>query len=178
MADPVSVISAKELTVRYGPQTVLDETSLNIDEGERLGLVGRNGSGKSTFLQILAGYEAPDAGEVVRRRELIVGYMPQQFRLEETASVHANIIAGARSTLELIDRYERTPAESRESARLLERIEHLGGWTLEHRIKSLIEHLHAPSLERTVGDLSGGEKRRGALCRGVGCTADLLVLEV
>jgi ABC transport system ATP-binding/permease protein len=177
MADPVSVISAKELTVRYGPQTVLDETSLNIDAGERLGLVGRNGSGKSTFLQILAGHEVPDAGEVVRRRELIVGYMPQQFRLEETASVHANIIAGAHSTLELIDRYERTPADSQESARLLERIEHLGGWTLEHRIKSLIEHLHAPSLERTVGDLSGGEKRRVALCRALVSQPDLLLLD-
>jgi ABC transport system ATP-binding/permease protein len=177
MADPVSVISAKELTVRYGPQTVLDETSLNIDAGERLGLVGRNGSGKSTFLQILAGHEVPDTGEVVRRRELIVGYMPQQFRLEETASVHANIIAGARSTLELIDRYEQTPADSQESARLLERIEHLGGWTLEHRIKSLIEHLHAPSLERTVGDLSGGEKRRVALCRALVSQPDLLLLD-
>jgi ATPase subunit of ABC transporter with duplicated ATPase domains len=177
MADPVSVISAKELTVRYGPQTVLDETSLNIDEGERLGLVGRNGSGKSIFLQILAGHEVPDAGEVVRRRELIVGYMPQQFRLEETASVHANIIAGARSTLELIDRYEKTPADSQESAHLLERIEHLGGWTLEHRIKSLVEHLHAPSLERTVGDLSGGEKRRVALCRALVSQPDLLLLD-
>ena len=177
MADPVSVISAKELTVRYGPQTVLDEASLNIDEGERLGLVGRNGSGKSTFLQIAAGHEAPDAGEVVRRRELIVGYMPQQFQLEETASVHANIIAGARSTLELIDRYERTPADSQESAHLLERIEHLGGWTLEHRIKSLVEHLHAPSLERTVGDLSGGEKRRVALCRALVSQPDLLLLD-
>jgi ATP-binding cassette subfamily F protein uup len=177
MADPVSVISAKELTVRYGPQTVLDETSLNIDEGERLGLVGRNGSGKSTFLQILAGHEVPDAGEVVRRRELIVGYMPQQFQLEETASVHANIIAGARSTLELIDRYEQTPADSQESAHLLERIEHLGGWTLEHRIKSLVEHLHAPALERTVGDLSGGEKRRVALCRALVSQPDLLLLD-
>jgi ABC transport system ATP-binding/permease protein len=177
MADPVSVISAKEFTVRYGPQTVLDETSLNIDEGERLGLVGRNGSGKSTFLQILAGHEVPDAGEGVRRRELIVGYMPQQFQLEETATVHANIIAGADSTLELIDRYERTPAESQESARLLERIEHLGGWTLEHRIKSLVEHLHAPSLERTVGDLSGGEKRRVALCRALVSQPDLLLLD-
>src|SRR5215469_1510091 len=177
MADPVSVISAKELTVRYGPQTVLDETSLNIDEGERLGLVGRNGSGKSTFLQILAGHEVPDAGEVVRRRDLIVGYMPQQFRLDETASVHANIIGGAGSTLELIDRYEQTPADSQESARLLERIEHLGGWTLEHRIKSLVEHLHAPSLERTVGDLSGGEKRRVALCRALISQPDLLLLD-
>jgi ABC transport system ATP-binding/permease protein len=177
MADPVSVISAKQLTVRYGPQTVLDESSLNIDAGERLGLVGRNGSGKSTFLQILAGHEVPDAGEVVQRRDLIVGYMPQQFQLEETASVHANIIAGAHSTLELIDRYERTPADSQESARLLERIEHLGGWTLEHRIKSLVEHLHAPSLERTVGDLSGGEKRRVALCRALVSQPDLLLLD-
>jgi ABC transport system ATP-binding/permease protein len=177
MADPVSVISAKELTVRYGPQTVLDEASLNIDEGERLGLVGRNGSGKSTFLQILAGQELPDTGEVVRRRELIVGYMPQQFQLEENASVHANIVAGAHTTLELIDRYERTPADSQESARLLERIEHLGGWTLEHRIKSLVEHLHAPPLERTVGDLSGGEKRRVALCRALVSQPDLLLLD-
>jgi ATP-binding cassette subfamily F protein uup len=177
MADPVSVISAKELTVRYGPQTVLDEASLNIDEGERLGLVGRNGSGKSTFLQILAGHELPDTGEVVRRRELVVGYMPQQFQLEETASVHANIVAGANTTLELIDRYERTPADSQESARLLERIEHLGGWTLEHRIKSLVEHLHAPPLERTVGDLSGGEKRRVALCRALVSQPDLLLLD-
>src|SRR5246127_5332652 len=177
MADPVSVISAKELTVRYGPETVLDETSLNIDEGERLGLVGRNGSGKSTFLQILAGHELPDTGEVVRRRELIVGYMPQQFQLEENASVHAHIVAGANTTLELIDRYQKTPADSQESARLLERIEHLGGWTLEHRIKSLVEHLHAPPLERTVGDLSGGEKRRVALCRALVSQPDLLLLD-
>ena len=117
MPDPVSVISTKALTVRYGPQKVLDEASLNIDEGERLGLVGRNGSGKSTFLEILAAHELPDAGEVVRRRDLIVGYMPQQLQLEETATVHANIIAGAHSTLELIDRYERSPADSQESAR-------------------------------------------------------------
>ena len=177
MADPISVISAKELTVRYGPQTVLDETSLNIDEGERLGLIGRNGSGKSTFLQILAGHELPDTGEVVRRRGLIVGYMPQQFQLEETATVHANIVAGAQSTLDLIDRYERAPAASHESARLLERIEHLGGWTLEHRIKSLVEHLHAPPLERTVGNLSGGEKRRVALCRALVSQPDLLLLD-
>ena len=71
---------------------MLDETSLNIDEGERLGLVGRNGSGKSTFLQLVAGHELPDTGEVVLRRELTVGYMPQQFQLEEIATVHANII--------------------------------------------------------------------------------------
>ena len=95
MADPISVVSAKRLMVRYGPQTVLDDASLNIEEGERIGLVGRNGSGKSTFLTILAGDQPPDTGEVARRRDLVVGYMPQQFALEEGGTVHANIMAGA-----------------------------------------------------------------------------------
>ena len=177
MADPISVVSAKRLTVRYGPQTVLDDASLNIDEGERIGLVGPNGSGKSTFLKILAGDQLPDTGDVARRRELVVGYMPQQFALEEGGTVHANIMAGAQPTLDLLKKYEHAPADSDESAQLLQRIEHLGGWTLEHRIKSLVEHLHAPALDRAVRDLSGGEKRRVALCRALVSQPDLLLLD-
>src|SRR5258707_5220988 len=178
MADPISVVSAKRLMVRYGPQTVLDDASLNIDEGERLGLVGPNGSGKSTFLKILAGDQLPDTGEVARRRELVVGYMPQQFALEEGGTVHANIMAGAQTTLDLLKKYEHAPAASAESAHLLERIEHLGGWTLEHRIKSLVEHLHAPALDRAVRDLSGGEKRRGALFLAPGSQPEPLLRHV
>jgi ATP-binding cassette subfamily F protein uup len=177
MADPISVVSAKRLMVRYGPQTVLDDASLNIDEGERIGLVGPNGSGKSTFLKILAGDQLPDTGDVARRRELVVGYMPQQFALDESGTVHANIIAGAQATLDLLKKYELAPATSDESAHLLERIEHLGGWTLEHRIKSLVEHLHAPAIDRPVRDLSGGEKRRVALCRALVSQPDLLLLD-
>src|SRR5260370_26257663 len=177
MADPISVVSAKRLMVRYGPQTVLDDASLNIEEGERLGLVGPNGSGKSTFLKILAGDQLPDTGEVARRRELVVGYMPQQFALEEGGTVHANIMAGAQTTLDLLKKYEHAPAASAESAHLLERIEHLGGWTLEHRIKSLVEHLHAPALDRAVRDLSGGEKRRVALCLALLFRPDLFLLD-
>src|SRR5258707_4672304 len=176
MADPISVVSAKRLMVRYGPQTVLDDASLNIDEGERIGLVGPNGSGKSTFLKILAGDQLPDTGDVARRRELVVGYMPQQFALEEGGTVHANIMAGAQTTLDLLKKYEHAPADSDESAQLLERIEHLGGWTLEHRIKSLVEHLHAPALDRAVRDLSGGEKRRVGLCPALGLPAEPLLL--
>src|SRR5258708_94642 len=177
MADPISVVSAKRLMVRYGPQTVLDDASLNIEEGERLGLVGPNGSGKSTFLKIVAGDQLPDTGEVARGGELVVGYMPQQFALEEGGNVHANIMAGAQTTLDLLKKYEHAPAASAESAHLLERIEHLGGWTLEHRIKSLVEHLHAPALDRAVRDLSGGEKRRVALCRALVSQPDLLLLD-
>src|SRR2546421_1507938 len=126
MSEPVlnSVASASELVVRFGNQVVLDRATATIVEGERVGLVGRNGSGKSTFLQIAAGIMKPDAGEFTCRRDLITGYMPQVFDLDESGSVHANILSGARHVLDLIAEYERVPAESPLSAKLLDQINH------------------------------------------------------
>src|SRR3954469_21778276 len=100
MPDPNAIANANELVVSYGNQTVLDHAVLTIFENERVGLVGRNGSGKSTFLQIAAGVLEPDPSDFTRRRDLVTGYMPQNFELEEDASVHANIMAGARHILD------------------------------------------------------------------------------
>src|SRR5215212_2129257 len=104
MSEPVvnAIASANELVVHFGNQAVLDHATLSILEGERVGLVGRNGSGKSTFLQIAAGVMKPDEGELVQRRDLVVGYMPQMFELDEDATVHANIVSGAQRILDLI----------------------------------------------------------------------------
>ena len=176
-ASPNSIVSASELVVRYGLQTVLDQATLTIHEGERVGLVGRNGSGKSTFLQIAAGILQPDAGEFVRRRDLVTGYMSQALTLDESATVFTNIRAGAQHILDLIAEYERFLAESLRSAALLDQINHFDGWHIEHRIKSLISNLHAPDPERIVGELSGGEKRRVALCRALLARPDLLLLD-
>ena len=179
MTEPVqnAIASASELVVRFGNQTVLDRATVSIVEGERVGLVGRNGSGKSTFLQIAAGVMQPDAGEFVQRRDLVTGYMPQLFELDQDATVHANILAGAQRILDLIIEYERLPAESARSAVVLEQITHFDGWNLEHRAKSLITNLHAPDPERIVRDLSGGEKRRVALCRALLARPDFLILD-
>ena len=174
-ANPIA--SATELVVRFGNQVVLDQTSLAILEGERIGLVGRNGSGKSTFLQIAAGAVAPDAGEFNSRRDLVVGYMPQMFALDESATVHANILAGAQRILDLVKEYESVPPESARSGILLEQIGHFDGWSLEHRIQSLITNLHAPGADRAVATLSGGEKRRVALCRALLARPDFLILD-
>lgn len=179
MSEAVSnaIASATELVVRHGTQTVLDQATLTILEGERIGLVGRNGSGKTTFLQIAAGVSRADAGEFNQRRDLITGYMPQMFELDESASVHANILSGAQRVLNLIAEYERVPGESARSGVLLDQISHFDGWNLEHRTKSLITNLHAPEPERMVADLSGGEKRRVALCRALLARPDFLILD-
>jgi len=179
MSEPVlnAIASATELVVRFGNQVVLDRASLTILEGERVGLVGRNGSGKSTFLQIAAGVTTPDSGEYNPRRDLVVGYMPQMFELDESATVHGNILAGAQRVLDSIAEYERLPPESARSGIVLDQIAHFDGWNLEHRIKSLITNLHAPVPDRIVESLSGGEKRRVALCRALLARPDFLILD-
>jgi ATP-binding cassette subfamily F protein uup len=179
MSEPIlnSIASASELVVRFGNQVVLDRATVTILEGERVGLVGRNGSGKSTFLQIAAGVMQPDAGEFNQRRDLVVGYMPQMFELDEKATVDANILAGAQRILDLIAEYEAAAADSARSGILLDQIAHFDGWNLEHRIKSLITNLHAPDRERIVATLSGGEKRRVALCRALLARPDFLILD-
>ena len=179
MSEPVlnAIASATELVVRFGNQVVLDRASLTILEGERVGLVGRNGSGKSTFLQIAAGVTTPDSGEYNPRRDLVVGYMPQMFELDESGTVHGNILAGAQRVLDLIAEYERLPPESARSGIVLDQIAHFDGWNLEHRIKSLITNLHAPEPDRIVESLSGGEKRRVALCRALLARPDFLILD-
>ncbi|MDQ3120556.1 MAG: ABC-F family ATP-binding cassette domain-containing protein [Verrucomicrobiota bacterium] len=172
-----AIASASNLTVRYGAQSVLENASLTILEGERVGLVGRNGSGKSTFLQIAAGAMKPDAGEINLRRDLIIGYMPQVFDLDDAGTVHANILSGAQRILDLIDEYEQSPAEGTRSGKLLDLIQNADGWSLEHRVQSLISNLHAPNPDRVVATLSGGEKRRVALCRALLPRPDFLLLD-
>src|SRR5438874_2057248 len=171
------IASANNLSVKYGTQIVLDGATIAFTEGEHIGLVGRNGSGKSTFLQIAAGAAQPDSGEFTRRRGLVPGYMPQLSGLNDTATVHANILSGAQRILDLIAEYESVPADSPLSATLLDRIGAADGWNLEHRIKSLITNLHAPESDRVVGTLSGGEKRRVALCRALLARPDFLILD-
>src|SRR5687767_1954854 len=132
-----TIASASQLVVRYGNQVVLDGATMAILENERVGLVGRNGSGKSTFLQIAAGALEPDSGEFSRRRDLVTGYMPQVFGLDDSATVHANILSGAQHILDILAEYDRVPPESDRSAELLDRINHFDGWNLEGRASSL-----------------------------------------
>ena len=138
------IASANNLSVKYGTQVVLDGATIAFTEGEHIGLVGRNGSGKSTFLQIAADVAQADQGEFTRRRDLVTGYMPQVSGLDDATTVHANIVSGAQRILDLITEYERVPGDSPLSATLLDQISEADGWNLEHRIKSLITNLHAP----------------------------------
>ena len=172
-----TILTATEITVSYGERAVLDHATLAIDEGDRIGLVGRNGCGKTTFLRILAGLQSPDSGDVSRRRELVVSYLPQDFMLDAAKNVLENIRDGAQHVLDLIAEFESLPHDSKRHVELEHRIQSLEGWTLDRRIETAMSHLNCPAADRRIETLSGGEKRRVAMCRALVSDPDLLILD-
>lgn len=173
----MTLFSANELRLAYGHQTLLDGVTVAISAGEKVGLVGRNGCGKTSLLKILANENQADSGDISARRGLRIGYLPQEFELDPALSVYDNIAAGAADVASAVTRYENGDGSESELADLLTLIEHTDGWNLDARIKALSNALFTPPLESETGPLSGGEKRRVALCSALASQPDLLLLD-
>ena len=172
-----TLLSANEIRLAYSYQNLLDGVTLALAAGEKVGLVGRNGCGKTSLLKILTGESRADSGEISLRRGIRIGYLPQEFELDPEVSVHENIAAGAADIVEAITRYENGDGTESELQGFLELLDHTDGWNLDSRILALANALGTPPLEAPTGPLSGGEKRRVALCRALACQPDLLLLD-
>ncbi len=171
------IVTAHGLSVRFGEQVVLQGASLTVHQDDRIGLIGNNGSGKSTLLKCIAGIMQPDSGTVSRRRDIVTGYLSQDFQLDSALSVYENIVEGAHDVTAILAEYESLPFTSKRRHVLEEQIHHRDGWNLENRIEAAMHSLNAPDKNRDIATLSGGEKRRVALCKAIISRPDLLILD-
>ena len=184
----MSVLAALDIDKAYGERVLLAKASLTIDEGERVGVVGRNGAGKSTFAKILAGVEPADGGSIALRRGARVAFLAQEPELDGELSVRKTVELGleawavARKNHEEITARiaggEATEALLTEQLAASAEVERLGGWDRTHEVERVLGHLGVGDLiERPAGKLSGGQRRRVALAQVLVGQPDVMILD-
>jgi len=169
---------------------ILKDISLSFFPGAKIGVLGLNGAGKSTLLRIMAGVDKEFLGEARPQPELKVGYLPQEPELDENKDVRGNVEDGIRETKDLVDEFNAIsdkfaePMSDDEMNALLERqgelqgaIDASGGWDLDRTLEIAADALRLPPWDAEVKNLSGGEKRRVALCRLLLSKPDMLLLD-
>ena len=188
---PQYVFTMKGLGKTHPPDTVvLKDIWLSFLPGAKIGVLGANGAGKSTLLKIMAGVETNFTGEAFAGEGVTIGYLPQEPQLNPDKDVKGNVEEGVAATRALLDRYdavnmklgeEMTPEEMDklldEQATLQDKIDASNAWDLDARLEMAMDALRLPPADAEVATLSGGERRRVALCRLLLQSPDLLLLD-
>ncbi|MDE2134431.1 MAG: energy-dependent translational throttle protein EttA [Alphaproteobacteria bacterium] len=183
MAGPQYVFVMKGLSKTYpGGRQVLKDIWLSFYPGAKIGIVGVNGAGKSTLMRIMAGLDKEFTGEAWAADGIRMGYLPQEPQLDPSLDVRGNVMLGVAAKKALVDRFNEIAANytdetADEMARLQDEIEAKGLWDLDSQIDQAMDALRCPAGDAEVSKLSGGEKRRVALCRLLLDAPDILLLD-
>ena len=190
MASYQYIYVIKGLKKMYGTKEVIKDLYLSFLPGAKIGIIGHNGTGKSTLLKIMAGIDKDFTGEAWSADGVKVGYLAQEPQLDESKDVYHNILDAIGEKRDLLEKFNEVSARFaeeltddemnaliEEQGELQEKIDHLNAWDLEREIQIAMDALRCPDKDATIDKLSGGERRRVALCQLLLASPDILLLD-
>lgn len=172
-------LNIENLTKSYGDRLLFGDITFGVDEGDKIGIVARNGTGKSTLLSIIAGAESADSGTVVFRKGIRVAYLPQDPVFAEGATVISAALDNDDPVAAVVRRYSEALAsgDAGRTQELTHEMDAAGAWDYEDRLRRLLTRLGLEDMSAPVSRLSGGQRKRLAIARTVMCEPDFLILD-
>ncbi|SKB59903.1 ATP-binding cassette, subfamily F, uup [Salegentibacter holothuriorum] len=162
----MNYLSVENIAKAYGERVLFEDISFGINEGQKVGFIAKNGTGKTSLLNILAGFDSPDAGKVVYRKDITTAFLPQEPNLDPNLTVEETIFSSDNEILNIINRYEKAlknPDDAEAYQKAFEEMDAAQAWDFETQYKQILFKLKLDDLSKEVKHLSGGQKKRLAL---------------
>jgi len=175
----MNILNAENISKSYSEKILLKNISLSINEGDKIGVIGINGTGKSTLLKIIAGLEIPDEGKITKGSSINIEYLSQSPDFNPGATVLEQIFRGDTAVMKVIREYEKALEANDTEAiiRLTRDMDALDAWSIEVEAKTILTKLGIDDFNAKIGTLSGGQKKRIALAAALINPSDLLILD-
>lgn len=175
----ISYLQLENLTKSYGDRILFADVTFGVNQGDKIGLIAKNGTGKTTLLRIIAGAESPDSGTVTFRSGLRVGFVEQTPLFDPEATVLEACMADDMESAAVVARYEQAMAGGDRKAidEALQEMDAAGAWDFDGRLRQLLTRLHITDMQARMGTLSGGQQKRVAIARTILENPDLLILD-
>lgn len=183
----MNILTAENISKGYSERQLFENINFGINEGDKIGIIGINGTGKSTLLKVLSGIESADKGQITINSKFIVEYLSQNPEMDEKKTVIQQVFDGGSKSLqivaeyeELLNKIENNPENQNLSEKLIkisDQMDKHKAWDLENKAKIVLTKLGVTNFEQKIGDLSGGQKKRVALARALIKESDLLILD-
>ena len=183
----MNLLTIEEVSKSYSERILINKASLGISDGDKIGLIGVNGTGKSTFLKIIAGMEVPDNGRILKGSMVNIEYLPQEPEFDPGATVLEQIFKSDTDVMKVIREYEAiieklqaTPENEMLQKSLMNlnnKMDAINGWQVQSEAKIILTKLGITDFKELIGNLSGGQRKRVALCSALITPSDLLILD-
>lgn len=183
----MNLITLDNICKSYSEKKLLENIKLTITEKDKIGIIGVNGTGKSTLLKIIAGIEVADSGSIMKMNGLRVGYLPQDITFDSNDTIIEHVFKGDSEVITALNNYERVLTELKKNStneelqhkliKLSNKLDALDGWKIESEAKALLSKLKIEDIYQPMGELSGGQVKRVGLCNALINPCDLLILD-